>query len=317
MRTLRSPHRKTRTMPKDAKKKKVKGGMDAELEALLGQLSTLQVRVGGGSAGTTEASRAALARGGVGADPFLDLKEAMLAQLSDVRSKVREHQAKPAKTPRDQIAREAEVKKALRKLRHDWHDLDTMIQAELRRKKPRYEKDELQMREEVVLRLMREIDAARTMSKQARNEVKDIETGHSRTIVKKEDHELFQKRDDDVVKDEPREAISDSQQQRMQQLQERDRQFDDQISTIGRGVEELGVLASRQAEEVTKQGIMLEDLNERVENVQEHVATVNSKMKDTLDVVGRSSDKLCVDVMCLLFLIGLCIIAYQLLTKKN
>ena len=305
-------------MPKDAKKKKVKGGMDAELEALLGQLSTLQVRVGGGSAGTTEASRAALARGGVGADPFLDLKEAMLAQLSDVRSKVREHQAKPAKTPRDQIAREAEVKKLLRKLRHDWHDLDTMIQAELRRKKPRYEKDELQMREEVVLRLMREIDAARTMSKQARNEVKDIETGHSRTIVKKEDHELFTKRDDDdVVKDEPRETISDQQQQRMQQLQERDRQFDDQISTIGRGVEELGVLASRQAEEVTKQGIMLEDLNERVENVQEHVSQVNSKMKDTLDVVGRSSDKLCVDVMCLLFLIGLCIIAYQLLTKKN
>ena len=304
-------------MPKDAKKKKVKGGMDAELEALLGQLSTLQVRVGGGSAGTTEASRAALARGGVGADPFLDLKEAMLAQLSDVRSKVREHQAKPAKTPRDQIAREAEVKKLLRKLRHDWHDLDTMIQAELRRKKPRYEKDELQMREEVVLRLMREIDAARQMSKQARNEVKDIETGHSRTIVKKEDHELFQKREDDVVKDEPRETISDHQQQRMQQLQERDRQFDDQISSIGRGVEELGVLASRQAEEVTKQGIMLEDLNERVENVQEHVATVNSKMKDTLDVVGRSSDKLCVDVMCLLFLIGLCIIAYQLLTKKN
>ena len=304
-------------MPKDAKKKKVKGGMDAELEALLGQLSTLQVRVGGGSAGTTEASRAALARGGVGADPFLDLKEAMLAQLSDVRSKVREHQAKPARTPRDQISREAEVKKLLRKLRHDWHDLDTMIQAELRRKKPRYEKDELQMREEVVLRLMREIDAARQMSKQARNEVKDIETGHSRTIVKKEDHELFQKREDDVVKDEPRDTISDSQQQRMQQLQERDRQFDDQISSIGRGVEELGVLASRQAEEITKQGIMLEDLNERVENVQEHVATVNAKMKDTLDVVGRSSDKLCVDVMCLLFLIGLCIIAYQLLTKKN
>ena len=184
------------------------------------------------------------------------------------------------------------MKKALRKLRHDWHDLDTMIQAELRRKKPRYEKDELQMREEVVLRLMREIDAARTMSKQARNEVKDIETGHSRTIVKKEDHELFQRRDDDdVVRDEPRETISDAQQQRMQQFQERDRQFDDQIAGIGRGVEELGVLASRQAEEVTKQSIMLEDLNERVENVQEHVSQVNSKMKDTLDVVGRSSDK--------------------------
>ena len=54
-------------MPKvGVKAKKTAGGMDAELETLLGQVGTLQVRVGGGSA-TSEASWAALARGGVGA----------------------------------------------------------------------------------------------------------------------------------------------------------------------------------------------------------------------------------------------------------
>ena len=46
------------------------------------------------------------------------------------------------------------------------------------------------------------------------------------------------------------------------------------------------MLASRQAEEVNKQSIMLEDLHEHVENVQEHVSQVNSEMKDTLDVAA-------------------------------
>ena len=44
-------------MPKvGVKAKKTTGGMDAELETLLGQLGTLQVRVGGGST-TSEAAR--------------------------------------------------------------------------------------------------------------------------------------------------------------------------------------------------------------------------------------------------------------------
>lgn len=304
-------------MPKvGVKAKKTAGGMDAELETLLGQLGTLQVRVGGGSA-TSEASRAALARGGVGADPFLDFKEAMLAQLGEVRAKTREFQAKPAANPTDRIAREAGVKKALRKLRGDWHDLDSLVQAELRRKKPRFEPEELQMREEVVVRLLREIDAARAAHKQGAKAPKtgDIETGSMRHVEKREDNELFRPRSPWERDAAPREAVSDHHQHQMQQLQERDRRFDDQIAGIGRGVEELGALASRQAEEVTKQSIMLDDLHQRVEDVQEHVGQVNAKMKDTLEVVGRSSDKLCVDVMCLLFLIGLVIVLYQLLAK--
>ena len=58
---------------------------------------------------------------------------------------------------------------------------------------------------------------------------------------------------------------------------------------------------------------MLEDLAARMDNVHDHVTNVNMKMKTTLDEVGRSSDKLCVDVMCLLFLIGMIVVMYQLM----
>ena len=74
---------------------------------------------------------------------------------------------------------------------------------------------------------------------------------------------------------------------------------------------------SKQNEEVKKQNAMLEDLQSRMDTVQDHITNVNSKMKETLAEVGRGSDKLCVDVMCLLFLIGMIIVLYQLLTSKR
>jgi hypothetical protein len=36
-----------------------------------------------------------------------------------------------------------------------------------------------------------------------------------------------------------------------------------------------------------------------MDNAHEHMTNVNSKMKETLQEVGRSSDKLCVDIMCI------------------
>ena len=66
------------------------------------------------------------------------------------------------------------------------------------------------------------------------------------------------------------EKISDGQQQRLQQLKERDRGFDDQIGAIGEGIDALADIAQRQNEEVKKQNAMLEDLQSRMDNVHDH-----------------------------------------------
>jgi len=58
-------------------------------------------------------------------------------------------------------------------------------------------------------------------------------------------------------------------------------------------------LALRQGEEVQRQNSMLKQTQNRIDNAHEHMTNVNAKMKDTLNEVGRSSDKLCVDIMCI------------------
>lgn len=58
-------------------------------------------------------------------------------------------------------------------------------------------------------------------------------------------------------------------------------------------------MAQRQGEEVKRQNAMLEQTTSRIDSAHEHMTNVNSKMKETLNEVGRSSDKLCVDIMCI------------------
>ena len=291
-------------------------GMDHDLELYLGKLTTIQARVGGG-----REHDAAAERGGRGADRFLDLKEQMMASLKEIRGAASAAAQDPTANPKDQIARDAKIKKKLRALREDWHDLDGLVQAELRRKKPRVDADELKNREELVLRLLREIDEVKAQHRAGYAAARGGgKRSPGRELKSKDDHELFQKRPPEgTSSDDPRreqETISSAQQQKLQQLKERDRDFDQQIDGIGQGIDELSNIASMQNEEVKKQNAMLEDLQQRMDEVHDHVSNVNAKMKDTLDEVGRSSDKLCVDVMCLLFLIGMIIVLYQLLTSS-
>ena len=48
-----------------------------------------------------------------------------------------------------------------------------------------------------------------------------------------------------------------------------------------------------------------------MDKVNERMTTVNTKMKETLEEVGRSSDKLCVDIMCICLAIGFAAVLYN------
>ena len=303
-------------------------GMDADLETLLTKLKAIQVQVGGRSSGQ---SKEAEARGGRGADRFLDLKETMMDSLKEIRRMAQEGAANPTANPKEQIALDSKIKKALRGLTEDWHDLDGLVQGELRKRKSKHDADELAAREEMVLRLLREIDDVKAAHRAGYADRAGGFKGVDRGLVDKDDCELFMKRPPEYVPTGvgkaatssagapeakvEQEAITEEQQLQLQAIKDRDRNFDDQISEIGRGVEALADIADAQNEAVKKQNAMLEDLAARMDNVHDHVTNVNMKMKTTLDEVGRSSDKLCVDVMCLLFLIGMIVVMYQLLVS--
>lgn len=307
-----------------AYQKMARTGMDKDLDELLEKLKGIQVKVGGKA---SQQSKEAEARGGRGADRFLDLKESMMESLKEIRQWTGDAAANPTANPKEQIALDSKIKKSLRSLNEDWHDLDGLVQAELRKRKSKFDASELSMREEIVLRLLREIDDVKAAHRAGYADKGGSRAPVDRGYVAKDDCELFQKRSPETAGSgggasqsashpKEQEAITEDQQMRLQQLKERDHNFDDQIGTIGKGIDALADIANAQNEEVKKQNVMLEDLAARMDNVHDHITNVNLKMKSTLDEVGRSSDKLCVDVMCLLFLIGMIVVLYQLLTSS-
>ena len=70
-------------------------------------------------------------------------------------------------------------------------------------------------------------------------------------------------------------------------------------------------LAITQNEEVTLQNKILEPLQDNIDKIHENVITVNERLKDTLSQ-ARDSSKICIDLACIMLLIGLTIVLYQL-----
>lgn len=106
-------------------------------------------------------------------------------------------------------------------------------------------------------------------------------------------------------------AMTDDQRQQILQLEERDADFDRQLDEIGEGIQDLAEIAALQGEEVKRQSVMLEVVNNKMDKVNERMISVNTKMKETLEEVGRASDKLCVDIMCIVLAIGFAAVIYK------
>ena len=113
------------------------------------------------------------------------------------------------------------------------------------------------------------------------------------------------------LSDKPSVEMTSQQREKVQAMKERDARFDQDIAEIGKGVLDLQDYAMAQNEEVKRQNLMLDGLQSKIDNVHEHVTNVNSKMKNTLDEVGRKGDKLCVDIICLVLAIGLAAVIYR------
>jgi SYP7 family syntaxin len=97
----------------------------------------------------------------------------------------------------------------------------------------------------------------------------------------------------------------------MMQIDERDADFDRQLDEIGEGIQDLAEIAEMQGEEVKRQGELLEHVNTKMDKVNERMTGVNAKMKETLEEVGRAGDKLCIDIMCIVLMIGFGAVIYN------
>lgn len=295
--------------------------LDQEIDLLMEKLSGIQTEVGVAKSEGKEAeavSSASAPRSG--GDRFLDLKGMMITKLKEIKQIMQDQQEQRASggasNPKQQIEQDSKVRKILRELNEDLQELEQLYNSEARKRRSKYTKEELQLREEVVRLLSQEIEQVRAAQRGGYIQGYDIKPA----VVAMEDHELFQPKADDGGPgsvQRQQEKITAEQQVQLQQLKERDDQINEGVEKISKGVDVLKELADQQNEEVKKHNVMLDDLGQRMDSVHEHVTNVNQKMKNTLDEVARSGDKFCMDALCILLLLGLIAVLYQLTTQDE
>merc|ERR1711957_682312 len=106
--------------------------------------------------------------------------------------------------------------------------------------------------------------------------------------------------------------LTSYQSQQITQIQMRDNEFDKDIEQIGEGIKDLHDIALVQNEEVQRQSVMLDSLCNRIDDVQDKVINVNTRMKETLRKVGGRGSKLCVDIACICLAVTIGLILFTM-----
>jgi len=264
---------------------------------------------------------------------FMDLKSNIVDRLKTIHSLLEAEQARTrtgvsvvnGNNPKEIIARQAQMREEIRQANDEWQELDGIYKVEARKRKSKFTQEQLDVQQTLVQRLYAELEKVKELSSK----------GYARGGT----------RDDAVIASNLQALnvvdfnggtsggwasgaskgggggggagveLTQGQHLQLQQIQSRDEEFDKQLDEIGEGIQDLSEIAQMQNEEVNRQNLMLDNVGNKIDGAHEHIANINVKMKETLNEV-RGADKICVDIMCIVLMIGLGAVMYQLI-KKN
>jgi len=289
---------------------------DEELTLLLTKLYTIQEQVGAKEKSSEEekknraaqAGQVTMGKGKKGkktGSRFLELKSAIVDRLKSVHGLIEEQTASKRNNPKEAIAAQAETRELIRQASDEWSELNELYKKEARKKKSKFTLEELEVQQALVMQLNQEIEKVKEAQLAgfgrggATEQTVQLNLG---TLAALDAADLSNNDGTNTNAWTPGTtgtAMTGSQQVQLQQIRDRDAEFDQDLDELGDGIQDLHDLALMQGEEVKRQNAMLTNTTNRIDKAYDHMDNVNTKMKDTLNEVGRSSDKLCVDIMCI------------------
>ncbi|KUF90173.1 hypothetical protein AM587_10007779 [Phytophthora nicotianae] len=298
--------------------------MNRELDGLLDKLSRINQEMGGDDGKSKKKDKKG--------DQFHDLKTKIGERLHHLKMTLQDNDmaaTKRGKHPRDAIRRQQEIREEIRLVGVDIKDLTASYDLEMKKKKSKFPPEELAMRKEIVTQYwaeyerIKELAAANYRSPAGRTA---FDTGGVAAPIGSFENGAFTARatpggatggpvfgglggaggggggGDGPIE---REVVTDDQRAILADIQRNDQRF------------ELGQQARMLNEELQQQAIMIDGLGERIDNTQAHVESVNKKMKETLTKVGRGPDKCMMDMICLILLLGILAVVYNMFIKKD
>eukprot|EP00299_Pterocystis_sp_00344_P016662 c8360_g1_i1.p2 GENE.c8360_g1_i1~~c8360_g1_i1.p2 ORF type:complete len:141 (-),score=37.98 c8360_g1_i1:67-489(-) len=100
--------------------------------------------------------------------------------------------------------------------------------------------------------------------------------------------------------------------EQMQQLKQRDKQIDEGLEEISKGVGRLKQVAVAIGDELTLQNEMLNVIETKVDTANEQLLTLNKKMKQTLTKV-KGADRFIMNFILLMVVLGIAAYIYSML----
>lgn len=283
--------------------------VDVELGGLIDKLSNIQNEVGG--------KKKTVVIGSDGkADRFMEIKSQMVERLQTIRELMQTTQGKEhvGANAKDVIGGQNKIRQEMLELNDELLQLENLFKLEAKKKKSKYTGDEMSIRRQILTQFQQEIQAIKDF--QRTGYVKQFQPVNMTTM---EESEMFKGAEENGTRGvfapaAKQEEITDNNRFALQQIKDRDRAIDDEIVRIGVGIDELRDIAVTQRDEVKLQNKMLESLEQKVDGVLERNINVNTRMKTTLDA-ARKADKICMDIFCVIILVGMIIVLVKLTTQ--
>uniref|UniRef100_A0A7S1TVQ5 t-SNARE coiled-coil homology domain-containing protein n=1 Tax=Phaeomonas parva TaxID=124430 RepID=A0A7S1TVQ5_9STRA len=201
-----------------------------------------------------------------------------------------------------------------------WNELDALQRKELSKKHSKF-KAELPQRSKDVADLRRELDRLRDERRALLN---PSYKANRRNVNRMEDSELFKATGDGDGTVNPsgyaagqsaNNNMTAEQKQQLQALEARENEIDEKyVAQIGEGLDYLLEKAENFGERLREQDRKITEIQEKADEVTDRLETVNGSMKETLNK-ARGSDKICMDIMCIMAMLGLIGVLYQMTTS--
>lgn len=249
---------------------------------------------------------------------FLELKSAIVDRLKTVHrllkdTKELEGAGYGGDNAKDIIKMQAEIREQIRQATDEWRELEAIYKKEARKKKSKFTPEELEVQSELVNRLYAEIEKVKDaqMKGYARSKTPDAAAVLNTKALAYDPSRASAGGAPSWAGSGGGVALTGDQQQQIMALEERDADFDLQLDEIGEGILDLAEIAQQQGEEVALQSQMLDKVDKKLDKNLERMSNVNTRMKDTLEEVGRAGDKLMVDIMCIVLAIGFGAVIYN------
>jgi len=298
--------------------------IDKELDDTLGKLYQIQKDVGGVEESKKKAEKrarqaASAKQSGAKGAKFLALKSDIIDHMQEIReiqNKAKRMEHAPGINPKAVITTQHELREHLGEIEEEWKQLDGMYKTEVSKRRSKFSSEELEMQQELVLQFQREIEQLRSNQKGAFSSApsaiapamnaKNIESVISNNASPFDGGFAGSSSGGGNVE------LTSYQSQQITQIQMRDNEFDKDIEQIGDGIKDLHDIALVQNEEVQRQSVMLDSLCNRIDDVQDKVINVNTRMKETLRKVGGRGSKLCVDIACICLAVTIGLILFTM-----